>query len=48
MAAACRAGIRRYVVEMVSRDPTLDPFEALRASAEYLRKTCVRRRERSG
>jgi sugar phosphate isomerase/epimerase len=38
MAAARRAGVRRYVVEMVSRDPGLDPFEALRASAQFLRK----------
>lgn len=38
LAAARRAGVRRYVVEMVSRNPAMDPFEALHSSAEYLRK----------
>jgi sugar phosphate isomerase/epimerase len=37
LAAARRAGVKRYVVEMVSRDPAVDPFEALRNSADYLR-----------
>lgn len=37
LAAARRAGVRRYIVEMVSRDPATDPFEALRISAQYLR-----------